>query len=276
MGLSALLGAADDEDLRSERTPDGPPHEVPIESIRPSRLQPRRTFAADELKALADSIRSKGVMQPLLVRPTSDSGSFEIVAGERRWRAAQMAGVHDLPVVVRALDDRDALELALIENIQRQDLTPLEEAAGYQRLIDEFGHTQEELARTLGKSRSHVANTIRLLGLPAPVRTFVDEGRISAGHARALLVAKDPLSAAREVIAKDLNVRQTEALVKALSGRPDRAAKPESDADTRALEHDMSLRLGMPVSLRPKGSGGTMTIAYRSLDQLNRLLQRLG
>lgn len=282
MGLSALLGGAEDEpDARlTQGLPDAAQRIVPIEAIRSSSLQPRRTFSADDLEGLADSIRSRGVMQPLLVRPVAHNGGFEIVAGERRWRAAQLAGVHELPVVVRSLDDRAALELALIENVQRQDLTPLEEAAGYQRLIVEFSYTQEELARSLGKSRSHVANMIRLLGLPHPVRSLVEDGRISAGHARALLGATDPLAVAREVIERDLNVRQTEALVKSDGGGGGAAKKtagPQgTDADTRAAERDLSLRIGLPVSLRPKGEGGTMTIAYRSVDQLNRLLERLG
>ena len=269
MGLSALLGGASDLPGEGVRT-------VPIEFLRPSALQPRRYFGEGELAALTESIRAKGVMQPLLVRRLPDADEqYEIVAGERRWRAAQLAGCHELPVVVYALSDREALELALLENVQRQDLTPLEEADGYRRLIDEFGHTQEELARTLGKSRSHIANLIRLLGLPAPLRAMLEAGQLSAGHARALLGARDPAPLARQVVGRGLNVRQTEALVRnerhaiKLSG-----AKPR-DADTVAVERDLSTRLGLPVRLQPRGSGGTLSIAYRSLEQLDELIRRL-
>ena len=270
MGLSALLGDAGDlvgpEGVRI----------VPIEFLRPSALQPRRYFGEDELAALTESIRARGVMQPLLVRRVPDADEqYEIVAGERRWRAAQIAGCHELPVVVYALSDREALELALLENVQRQDLTPLEEADGYRRLIDEFGHTQEELGQTLGKSRSHIANLIRLLGLPAPLRAMLDGGQLSAGHARALLGARDPAPLARQVIARGLNVRQTEALVR----HERQTIKPGSpkprDANTLAVERDLSGRLGLRVRLQPRGSGGTLSIAYRSLDQLDELIRRL-
>ena len=270
MGLSALLGDASDlvgpEGVRI----------VPIEFLRPSALQPRRYFGEDELAALTESIRARGVMQPLLVRRVPDADEqYEIVAGERRWRAAQIAGCHELPVVVYALSDREALELALLENVQRQDLTPLEEADGYRRLIEEFGHTQEELARTLGKSRSHIANLIRLLGLPAPLRAMLDGGQLSAGHARALLGARDPAPLARQVVARGLNVRQTEALVRneRQTVRPS-SPKPR-DANTLAVERDLSGRLGLRVRLQPRGSGGTLSIAYRSLDQLDELIRRL-
>jgi ParB family chromosome partitioning protein len=270
MGLSALLGNASDlAGAEGVRT-------VPIEFLRPSALQPRRYFGEAELAALTESIRAKGVLQPLLVRRLPDGDEqYEIVAGERRWRAAQLAGCHELPVVVYALSDREALELALLENVQRQDLTPLEEADGYRRLIEEFGHTQEELARTLGKSRSHIANLIRLLALPAPVRALLESGQLSAGHARALLGARDPAPLARQVIARGLNVRQTEALVRneRQTVRPNRP-RPR-DADAMALERDLSSRLGLPVRLEPRGSGGTLSIAYRSLEQLDELIRRL-
>jgi ParB family chromosome partitioning protein len=270
MGLSALLGGA--SDLAG---PEGV-RIVPIEFLRPSALQPRRYFGEDELAALTESIRARGVMQPLLVRrvPGADD-QYEIVAGERRWRAAQIAGCHELPVVVYALSDREALELALLENVQRQDLTPLEEADGYRRLIEEFGHTQEELARSLGKSRSHIANLIRLLGLPAPVRAMLDGGQLSAGHARALLGARDPAPLARHVVARNLNVRQTEALVRN-ERQTGRLARPQPrDANTLAVERDLSGRLGLRVRLQPRGGGGTLSIAYRSLDQLDELIRRL-
>ena len=194
MGLSALLGG--DAGRGAGRRRPERPRTVPIEFLRPCPLQPRRQFAADELEALADSIRHRGVIQPLLVRRASTSGDFyEIVAGERRWRAAQIAGVHELPVIVHELSDRDALEVALLENVQRQDLSPLEEAEGYRRLIDDYGHTQEELAGALGKSRSHIANLLRLLGLPAAVRALLEQGALSAGHARALLGGARPAGA---------------------------------------------------------------------------------
>jgi len=271
MGLSALLGSG--EELAGPAA-DGP-RTAPIEFLRPSSLQPRRRFAEDELAALAESIRAKGVMQPLLVRRIAGGAEhFEIVAGERRWRAAQLAGCHELPIVVYDLSDRDALEVALLENVQRQDLTPLEEAEGYRRLIDEFGHTQEALAHTLGKSRSHIANLIRLLGLPEPLRAMLERGEISAGHARALLAARDPLGLARMVIGRGLNVRQTESLVRADGQRPKAPARPK-DADTQALEHDLSHRLGLPVTVQPRRGGGTLSIAYRSLEQLDGLIRRL-
>lgn len=269
MGLSALLGNA--ADLAGA---DGV-RRVPIEFLRPNAVQPRRHFGEDELAALTESIRAKGVLQPLLVRRLGGDGHYEIIAGERRWRAAQRAGCHELPVVVYELSDREALEVALLENVQRQDLTPLEEAEGYRRLIDEFGHTQEELARVLGKSRSHIANLIRLLALPAPVRTMLENGEITAGHARALLGAHDPAALANQVVAQGLNVRQTEALVKRERQQAATSRRRPRDADTVALERDLSSRLGLPVRLQPRRQGGTLSIAYRSLEQLDDLIKRL-
>jgi ParB family transcriptional regulator, chromosome partitioning protein len=273
MGLSALLGGSDAVPSASAR----PPQVVPIEFLRPCPLQPRRRFGEDELAALADSIRHRGVMQPLLVRRADGGDFYEIVAGERRWRAAQMAGAHELPVIVHDLSDRDALEVALLENVQRQDLSPLEEAEGYRRLIEEFDHTQEALASALGKSRSHIANLLRLLGLPAAVRQMLERGELSAGHARALLGGRDPLALAREVVSRGLNVRQTEALVRADGERPprNRAAGSEKDPNARALEQDLSRKLGLPVSLTPRGESGTLQIAYGSLEQLDALIARL-
>jgi ParB family chromosome partitioning protein len=269
MGLSALLGGAADLAADGART-------VPIELLRPSPVQPRRRFAEDELTALAESIRAKGVLQPLLVRRApADDTQYEIIAGERRWRAAQLAGCHELPVVVYALSDREALEVALLENVQRQDLTPLEEAEGYRRLIDDFGHTQDELAHSLGKSRSHIANLIRLLALPAPLRALLERGQLSAGHARALLGARDPMPLARQVVARGLNVRQTEGLVRNERQALRHGNERRRDADTLALERDLSARLGLPIRLRPKASGGTLTIEYRSLEQLDALVRRL-
>jgi len=274
-GLSALLGedAADYaalDQVRATKT-------VPIASLKPGRYQPRRRFAEEEIESLADSIRERGILQPLLVRrDPNDASTYEIVAGERRWRAAQIAQIHEVPVIIKDLTDSGALEVALIENIQRQDLNPLEEGAGYNRLIDEFGYTQEALGKIVGKSRSHVANTLRLLNLPALVRKLVEDGTLSAGHARALLNAEDPEGLARKVVSKGLNVRQTEKLVQ--RGREPGAAAapaPSRDADTIALERDLSNLLGLKVSVKFKAGGGELTIHYTSLDQLDEVLRRL-
>jgi ParB family chromosome partitioning protein len=276
-GLSTLIPETPIE-IKSGAARNG--QSMPIERLKPSPLQPRRRFTEDELNGLAESIRSKGVMQPLLVRASSDGGDgYEIIAGERRWRAAQMAGVHELPVIVRDLTDRETLEVALLENVQRENLSPLEEAEGYRRLIHEFGHTQQELADTLGKSRSHIANLLRLLSLPSDVRSLVEDDQLSAGHARALLNAADPMALARLVVKKGLNVRQTEMMVR-LQKSGDRAEASDvkvgdKDADTLALEREMSGLLGLKVTLTSKGKGGALSIAYRSLDQLDGLLQRL-
>jgi ParB family transcriptional regulator, chromosome partitioning protein len=273
MGLAGLLSASAEEP--GQRPLQDQPRLLPIEALEPSRHQPRRRFDPEQLEALADSLRSKGVMQPLLVRPL-DGYRYEIVAGERRWRAAQQAGLHELPVLVRELSDREALEVALVENVQRQDLSPLEEALGYQRLIEEFGHTQEALGQELGKSRSHIANMLRLLGLAEPVQRMLENGELSTGHARALLGAADAVAAARTVAARGLNVRQTEALVKAQRVQPatGRPAAVE-DADVRALERDLSTRLGLTVTVKRRGDGGTLSITYHSLDQLDQVLKRL-
>jgi ParB family chromosome partitioning protein len=272
MGLSALLGTSEDLPPPAGESPS----RVPIEFLEPSPLQPRRSFAENELEALADSIRAKGVMQPLLVRPAGESGTrYEIVAGERRWRAAQLAGLHELPVLVRTLSDRETLEVALIENVQRQDLSPLEEAEGYRRLIDDFGHTQDALAGAVGKSRSHIANLLRLLGLPEQVRRMLEEGALSAGHARALLCAGEPEALARSVVARGLNVRQTEALVRTESLRAAGPGKGERDPNTATLERDLSARLGLKVSIKAKGGGGTLSIAFGSSDQLDGLIRSL-
>jgi len=248
---------------------------VPIELIRPGALQPRRRFAEAELEALAQSIREKGILQPLLVRSlNAQETDFELIAGERRWRAAQRVGLHAVPIIIRQISDSEALEIALIENLQREDLSPLEEAEAYRRLIDEFGRTQAGLAEALGKSRSHVANTVRLLGLPAPVRHRVDEGELSAGHARALLGAADPAALAEEVVRRGLNVRATERLVQRRAGTPPSERRPR-DADTAALERELGAVLGLRVTLEAKKRGGTLTLHYASLDQLDRVLRLL-
>ena len=210
------------------------------------------------------------------MRPRPDQpASYEIVAGERRWRAAQLAKLHEIPVIIREISDREALELALIENVQREDLTPLEEADGYRRLLQEFGNSQDDLARRVGKSRSHITNTMRLLGLPEPVRQLVEDGKLSSGHARALLGTTDAVGLATLVIAHDLNVRQTERLVKSHREGGPRLRRPPKDADTRALERDLTARLGLTVSVDPRGEGGTVTVRYQTLEQLDLILARL-
>ena len=274
-GLSALLGdTVGEQDTGAARHQ---PHTLPIEQLRPSRFQPRRNFAEPNIQALAESVREQGILQPILVRRHPDTpGSYEIVAGERRWRAAQAARLHEVPVIVKDLGDKGVLEIALVENIQRQDLGPLEEAEGFRRLIDEFSHTQEELAKAVGRSRSHIANTIRLLNLPAKVKTLLDEGALSAGHARALLNAADPEGLASLVVKRGLNVRQTEKLVQG-GKKPTPKRKPPAakDPDTIALEHDLSNMLGLRVSIDFHGEGGRLIINYDTLEQLDDLLSRL-
>jgi ParB family chromosome partitioning protein len=276
-GLAALFGeagarvAGDPGGVRS-----GGAQVVPIEAIRPSPFQPRRHFAEEELAGLAQSIREKGIVQPLLVRPIAEAGAdFELVAGERRWRAAQRVGLHEVPVIIRTLSDAEALEIALVENLQREDLSPLEEAEAYSRLTREFGRGQAALAEAVGKSRSHVANTLRLLSLPAPVRRSLEEGALSAGHARALLGAADPAALAVEVVRRGLNVRATEELVRRRAAQPPPRPPRDRDADTVALEQELAAALGLRVTLAPKRRGGSLTVHYASLDQLDRVLALL-
>ncbi len=276
-GLSALFGEENDDyaeldSLRQSKT-------VPVEFIRPNRNQPRRDFDGAQIDSLVASIRERGILQPILVRkdPQNPDG-FEIVAGERRWRAAQLARLHEIPVIIKDLTDAGALEIALVENIQRQDLNVLEEADGYRRLIDEYRHTQEVIAKAVGKSRSHVANTLRLLNLPEPVRRILATGDISAGHARALLNADDPEDLARKIVKQGLNVRQTERLVqrqKEARGEPGRKSSPAKDPDTIALETDLSGLLGLKVSINFRGAGGELVIHYNTLDQLDEVLRRI-
>ena len=276
-GLSALMADVAPMDEGRGRRPD---LLVPIELIEPNPDQPRRDFASDALENLAASIREKGVIQPLIVRDNPrKSGSYEIVAGERRWRAAQIAQLHDVPVVVREVTDAELLELAIIENIQRADLNPVEEAMGYRQLMDRFGHTQEKLAEALSKSRSHIANLLRLLTLPDAVLGWLREGKLSAGHARALITTENPTELAREVIARGLSVRETERLAqapKAAKGASAQRRPAEKDADTRVLEQDLSANLGMRVVIDHKGlDGGQLVIAYKTLEQLDELCQLL-
>ncbi len=272
-GLAALFGEAGSRPAAAE---PGGARSVPIEAIRPSPFQPRRVFAEAELEGLAQSIREKGIVQPLLVRPIADAeADFELVAGERRWRAAQRVGLHEVPVIIRSLGDSEVIEIALIENLQREDLSPLEEAEAYSRLTREFGRSQASLAETVGKSRSHVANTLRLLSLPAAVRQSLEEGMLSAGHARALLGAPDPAALAAEVVRRGLNVRATEKLVRRRAAAPPPRPTAARDPDTVALERELSTALGLRVALAPKSRGGTLTLHYASLDQLDRILRLL-
>jgi ParB family chromosome partitioning protein len=252
---------------------------VPIENINPNPDQPRRHFDVDDLNDLAGSIRSKGIIQPLVVRAhPGKTGEYEIVAGERRWRASQLAQLHELPVVVREFSDQDVLEIAIIENIQRADLNPIEEAIGYRQLMDKFGHTQEQMAEALGKSRPHIANVLRLLALPEDVQSLVVNGSLSSGHARALITAPNASDLARVVVARGLSVRQTEKLVKEpkTSGK-ERVSKSVKDADTRALEGDLSAALEMVVSIthNPGQEGGSITVRYKNLEQLDELCRHL-
>ena len=274
-GLSALLGA----DAEAVLEPSAQ-RNVPIEYLHPGKYQPRGKFDESELKELAQSIRENGVLQPILVRADRNRGGLEIVAGERRWRAAQLAQLHEVPVIERTFDDREALEIALVENVQREDLTPIEEADAYGRLMTEFRYTQEVLSEKIGKSRSSIANLLRLRDLPAMVRVMLGDGRLSEGHGRALLGALDPEGMANEIVAKGLNVRQVEDLVKREKKRPKfrspkTAAKSTKDADTRALEHDLSLKLGLKVEIEFDGKGGRVVLHYTSLDQLDGVVEKL-
>ena len=277
-GLSALLQDEEAADITPKRRSGT--REVPIENLRPNAFQPRLVFDANALKELADSIREHGIMQPILVRPDAgDPETFEIIAGERRWRAAQKAQLHQVPVVVRTLTDLEALELALIENIQREDLSPVEEAKGYRRLMDEFSHTQEDIAQTVGKSRSHIANLLRLLNLPDAVQDMINDGSLSAGHARALVTTDDPLGLAKIIVARGLSVRAAEGLAQEHSSA--RKTKPTKgsaakDADTLALERRMGEQLGLSVAIDHKGTkGGKLVIKYKSLEQLDDLIEKL-
>lgn len=275
-GLNALLGEEPETESDSGRLKGS--RLVPVERLYPGRYQPRHSIDEELIEELAQSVRENGIIQPLLVRRHPEQkDAYEIIAGERRWRAAQMAKVHEVPVIIRDLNDQESLEMGLVENLQRQDLSPLEEAEGYQRLMDEFSHTQEVLAKTVGKSRSHVANMIRLLGLPGPVKKLLDSEDLSAGHARAMLNAPNPLEVARQVVKKGLNVRQTERLVKKEQRQKDSPPKPgHKDVDTQALERDLANLLGLKVGIKFKGGGGSLTVHYDSLEQLDDILLRLG
>ncbi|HEY0214536.1 MAG TPA: ParB/RepB/Spo0J family partition protein [Paenirhodobacter sp.] len=275
-GLSALMADAYLTPSDVEAPPRRAETHVPIEMIEPNPDQPRRTFDPAALDELSASIREKGVIQPLIVRrhPQKD-GYYEIVAGERRWRASQIAQLHELPVVIRDLSDTEVLEVAIIENIQRADLNALEEALSYRQLMDRFGHTQEKLAEALSKSRSHIANQLRLLQLPEEVQEFLREGRLTAGHARAMITASDPVKLAKDAVTRGLSVREVERLAqKPKEARPSSPQLRTKDADTVALENDLSAALGMKVQIAPKSAqSGQVTISYADLDQLDRLCQ---
>ena len=275
-GLSALLG--DDEKDYGEPDRAKLTKTVPIEFVHSGKFQPRRMFDEAEIEGLAESVRKQGILQPILVRRHPDNPmAYEIIAGERRWRAAQKAELHEISIIIKDLSDGEALEIALTENLQRQDLNPLEEAEGYQRLTDEFSNTQEDLAKTVGKSRSHVANMLRLLGLPDSVKELVDQGALSAGHARALVGAEKSEALAKQVVEKGLNVRQTEALARVGSKRTrpkkEKSEETEKDSDTLALEREMTALLGLTVSIAYHGDkGGRLVIHYQSLEQLEDIL----
>ncbi len=282
-GLSALMSdvTAQDSDTSQSggRRPDAT---LPIERIRPNPNQPRRTFDDTAMAELASSIRQKGIIQPIIVRPDPQyPDSFQIVAGERRWRAAQLAGIHQVPIILRQYDDTEVLEIAIIENIQRADLNPIDEASGYRQLMDAFGHTQEHLAAALGKSRSHIANLLRLLALPDDVQQFLIDGRMTAGHARALVGHADAAGLARQIIQKGLSVRDTERLVKRPAATDTKSGKtrgkPEKDADTVQIERELAAALGMKVSIEHHAGqdSGRLILNYRDLAQLDDLMRAL-
>ncbi len=268
-GLASLMGDTHPAVSHSD-TASHAIRTLPIDKLQPGPFQPRTSFHPDSLAELIDSIRSQGILQPLLARPDPNtSNMFQIIAGERRWRAAQQAGLHEVPVLIRDLTDMDAMAASLVENLQRQDLNPIEEGEGFRRLIDEFGLTQEQLGTAVGKSRSHVANAMRLLNLPPSVRQDVQNGKLSAGHARALLAHPDPETAAKSVIARGLSVRQTEALAATTEKDTNSRREIARDPETEALERDLSERLGLRVQISFDGRGGAVTIRYGSLDQLD-------
>lgn len=281
-GLSALMADLQPE-TRAEASgvAASTVRNVPIEHVKPNPDQPRRDFSKAALEELAASIRQKGILQPLIVRPGVTSGTYEIVAGERRWRAAQMSQLHEVPVIERNFQDVELLEIAIIENVQRADLNPIEEASGYRQLIDRFGHTQEQVAEALSKSRSHIANLLRLLHLPEEVQSMLREGKLTAGHARALIGHPDAVALSLQVVGQGLTVRATEELARQIKTGPrqGRAGRrpTEKDADTRMIEADLAanLRMGVSIDHEPGGSRGRLTITYSSLDDLDLLCRAL-
>jgi ParB family transcriptional regulator, chromosome partitioning protein len=271
-GLSALLG---EEGPAANAAPSdaSKPRTLPIAFLKPNRFQPRHDFREAEMQELAASIRERGILQPIVVRPTGQANSYEIVAGERRWRAAQIAKLHEVPVTVREFSDPEALEVAIVENVQRSDLNVMEEAGGYHELMTRFGHTQEQLSELIGKSRSHVANTLRLLKLPESVRILIIEGKLSAGHARTLVGLANAEEVAKEIIAGTLNVRQAE---KKARGPKRTKGKVRKDADTKSMEEKLTSLLGLTVLIDHKGArGGEISIRYKTLEQLDDVCRRL-
>lgn len=272
-GLASLIG--EPQPFQSRLPPEGEQKVIAIDMLRGGRGNPRKDFREDELAELAESIRQKGLVQPIVVRP-DPNGGFEIVAGERRWRASQMAGLHQIPVIVRELSDQETLELAIIENVQRSDLNAIEEAGGYHELMDRFAYTQERLAEVIGKSRSHVANTLRLLKLPDSVKGLISQGKLTAGHARALIGREDAEKLADRIVAQDMNVREVEALVQNLEAGVTPRKPREKDADTRAFEKELADLLGLKVEIkRGSGESGVLMIKYGNYDQLEYLRERL-
>ncbi|HLH11452.1 MAG TPA: ParB/RepB/Spo0J family partition protein [Methylovirgula sp.] len=270
-GLAALIGEAGEEGAAVARARQ---KKIPIAFLRPNPRNPRRTFGEADLDDLTNSIREKGVIQPILVRTLPGvADAYEIIAGERRWRAAQKAGLHEVPVITVEADDKQALELAIIENVQRTDLNPLEEAMGYRQLEREFNYSQQELAKVIGKSRSHVANTLRLLNLPEKTRKLLSEGQLSAGHARALLTMAEADLIAERIVAQGLSVRDVEKIAQKQARAPRKEAA--NDSDTRALEKALSDALGLIVSIAHRGESGEVRIRYKSLDQLDDLCRKL-
>lgn len=284
-GLAALLGDVDTDAEAVERARSQ--RRVPIEFVSPNPNNPRRSFATDDLEDLTRSVREKGIVQPILVRPLPghpiSENRYEIIAGERRWRAAQQAGLHELPVLIQAVSDKEALELAIVENVQRSDLNPIEEARGYQQLLDGFDYTQQDLATVIGKSRSHVANTLRLLKLPDGVQKLLQDGELTAGHAKILVAADDPAALASQIVDGNMSVRAAETLARS-AGDGDKGSQPAKlaatslakDADTQALENSLSEVLGLLVDLRHKPNGsGELRIKYKTLDQLDFITAKL-
>ena len=272
-GLSSLMG--DTETTQTKNTNVGQETKIPIANLKPSPSQPRRLFNKNSINELADSIKAKGLVQPLVVRPSpSDANSYEIIAGERRWRAAQIAQLHEVPAVIRNCNDTEALEIAIIENVQRSDLSPIEEAAGYKRLIENHGHTQEDLSGIVGKSRSHIANIIRLLSLPQSIQDMITEGKISSGHARAIMNSAFPEQLAEKIINENLSVRAAENLAKDKKGIIKKLKL--KDPDTIDLENKISEKLGLTININHKGKkGGSIKIDYKTLDQLEMITQKL-
>ena len=272
-GLSSLMG--DTETTQTKNTNVSQETKIPIANLKPSPSQPRRLFNKSSINELAHSIKAKGLVQPLVVRPSpSDANSYEIIAGERRWRAAQIAQLHEVPVVIRNFNDTEALEIAIIENVQRSDLSPIEEAAGYKRLIENHGHTQEDLSGIVGKSRSHIANIIRLLSLPQSIQDMITEGKISSGHARAIMNSAFPEQLAEKIINENLSVRDAENLAKDKKGIIKKIKL--KDPDTIDLENKISEKLGLTININHKGKkGGSIKIDYKTLDQLEMITQKL-